>query len=198
MKKITLLTVLFFAFGLAFTTAVCAQQQQRDTSQQQRDMSQQQPGVSQQQPQQQQQPQRERQARDQIDTKGNLARADELKGMTVRNMQGEELGSVRDAIVNTQSGKIDYIVIQSGGIAGIGGRTVAVPASSFQVTKDRRLVVNITKDRLDKAPEFSENEWPPANEQKWTQTVRSYFGKQTGSPQARQPSESQPTPMGKQ
>lgn len=199
MKRITTLTVLFFAFGLLFTSVVSAQQQ-RDTSAAQGQQQ------TQQQQTQQRGQQQAQQSRDQMATKGNLVRAEELKGMTVRNMQGEELATVQDAIVNTSTGKVDYVILQRGGVAGIGGDMIPVPINSFQVTKDKRLVLNMSKDRLEKAPTLAKTDWPPADEQKWARNVQSYFSRQaaeagqrpTASGQARQPGQTQPTPMGKQ
>lgn len=185
MKKLALLTLLLFAFGMIFSIPAYAQQQ-RDTSKQQ---AQQQSKQEQQQPKQQQQ-----QSRDQVSTKGNLARGEELKGMTVRNTQGQDLGTIQDAIVSTQTGKVEYVVIQSGGTAGIGGKMIPVPINAFQLTKDKRLVLNITPDKLQSAPTLSKEQWPPANETRWSQDVHSYFSKQTAQTQK---SESQPTPMGK-
>lgn len=194
MKKMTLFMLLFFALAVFAVDASAQQQQQRDMSKQ---------GQQQQSQQQQSQQAQRQQSRDQMSTKGNLARAEELKGTTVRNTRGEELATVQDAIVNTQTGKIDYIVLQSGGMAGIGGDMIAVPVNSFQVTKDKRLVLNITKDALDKAPKLNEAQWPPANENKWAQNVKSYFSKQmaqSGKQQQRAQSgqQTQPTPMGRQ
>jgi sporulation protein YlmC with PRC-barrel domain len=203
MKKIALLSLLFFALTLIMSSGVMAaqQEQQQPMGQQGQQQGQQQ---EQEQPmgqQGQQQQAQQQQPRDQMD-RGNLKRAEELKGMTVRNAQGEELATVQDAIVNTQNGRIEYIVLQSGGLAGVGGKMIPVPINAFQVTKDRRLVLNITSDRLEAAPVLEEAQWPPANESKWAQSVRSYFSKQVAqAKQQRQTGTSQqtqPTPMGKE
>lgn len=78
-----------------------------------------------------------------------------LKGANIHNARGENVGSIDDLIVSGQHGKIDRVVVKTGAILGIGGKTVAVPYSQLTWNADdERFVLSTTADDLRRLPEF--------------------------------------------
>src|SRR4051794_29690119 len=56
---------------------------------------------------------------------GEAVRAADMIGRSVQGSDGEPLGKVRDAVVDAQSGKIQKLVIASGGFLGLGAKNGA-------------------------------------------------------------------------
>jgi len=99
-----------------------------------------------------------------------------LVGNKVLNAQAEEIGDVRDVIVNTQ-GTATAVVIGVGGYLGIAEKLVAVPFASVEigdvVQSSRVVVVPVTKDQLKAAPTFAGTD--PAMTDRAKQTASDWF-----------------------
>jgi len=86
-------------------------------------------------------------------------RASELKGMNVETPSGDKLGDIKEVALDP-SGRVNFVVVSVGGFLGIGDRHVAVPWEAVKMTRESKsekvkLVMNITKDRLEKAPQYT-------------------------------------------
>lgn len=79
----------------------------------------------------------------------------------VVNNNGEDIASVADLILDRGSGHIQYVVIKSGTTFGLGGRTAAIPYSSFQweAGGKERFVLGATAEQLKEYPEYSPESW---------------------------------------
>jgi hypothetical protein len=87
--------------------------------------------------------------------------ASTLIGAQVRNPQDESLGDLKDAMIDTASGKIAYGVLSFGGVLGVGNKLFAIPWDAFRVDpENERLVLDVPKDRLKDAPGFDVDHWP--------------------------------------
>ncbi len=109
----------------------------------------------------------------------NLGKASNLIGMDVKNQQGELLGEVSDIAVDLTSGRIAYVVVDAGAYldsSGLEEVLVAVPPQAFTVSEGG-LVLNADKDRLQRAPTFSESELPSPDSPNWG---ASYWGASAG------------------
>jgi hypothetical protein len=83
-------------------------------------------------------------------------RASDLIGMDVYNSSNEDIGEIKDLIL--EDGKnLKAILIDVGGFLGLGERTIAVTPPSLLIQKragSDRAIINATKDSLNSAPEF--------------------------------------------
>src|SRR6476661_1480321 len=59
-------------------------------------------------------------------TAGEAVRAADMIGRPVQGSDGKPLGKVRDAVVDARSGKIQKLVVASGGFLGLGAKNVAL------------------------------------------------------------------------
>ena len=103
--------------------------------------------------------------------------ASTLKGDKVVNHQGEDLGKLEELMIDLERGRIAYAVLSFGGFLGMGDKLFAVPWQAFGVdTVEKRLVLNASKELLEKAPGFDKSNWPNMADPTWGSTVYGYYG----------------------
>jgi sporulation protein YlmC with PRC-barrel domain len=86
-------------------------------------------------------------------------RLGDINGKDVHNRQGEKLGTISDVVIDTRSGDASHVIVNHGGVLGMGQRSRAVPtgALSYQATAndgDKRLVLDMDSARWNQAPAF--------------------------------------------
>lgn len=103
--------------------------------------------------------------------------ASSLSSDDVYNPKGEKLGSIKDLMLNTESGKICYAVLSFGGFLSLGEKLFAVPWSALTVdTENKRLIMDTDEDRLKTAPGFDADNWPNMADATWEKSVHGYYG----------------------
>ena len=106
-----------------------------------------------------------------------LMGADTLIGNDVYNLQDESLGDIKEIMLDMRSGQVAYAVLSLGGFLGIGEKLFAVPWSALTLdTENKRFVLSVDKDRLEKAPGFDRNKWPNMADPSWEQGIQAYSG----------------------
>lgn len=81
--------------------------------------------------------------------------ASRVQGTSVYNNAGENIGEVKDIVLDKMSNSIIYAVVGFGGFLGIGERYHAMPWSSLDYSeKVGGYVVPMTRDILEKAPAY--------------------------------------------
>ncbi|HVW64904.1 MAG TPA: PRC-barrel domain-containing protein [Nitrosospira sp.] len=106
-----------------------------------------------------------------------LMGADTLLGDDVYNHKGEDLGDIKEIMLDTKSGSVAYAVLSFGGIAGIGEKLFAVPWRALKLdTANKRFALNVDKERLESAPGFDKDDWPDMADPTWQESVHSYYG----------------------
>ncbi len=107
---------------------------------------------------------------------GQDIRADKLIGMHVRNPQGQDLGEIKDLVVDTQQGKVRYAVLSFGGFLDIGDKLFAYPLSAFSRGPGGDvLVLDVDKQKLENAPGFERKRWMDWNDRGYLSRVDRYF-----------------------
>ncbi len=122
-----------------------------------------------------------------FDVKGGpaLLSAATITGDEVCNLDDEELGTIRDIMLDLQTGKIRYVVVSSGGILGLGERLFAVPWNAFKQDKEnKRFILDVDVERLKGAPGFDKDNWPNMADATWNSTVESYYETKSEAPRA--------------
>jgi sporulation protein YlmC with PRC-barrel domain len=93
----------------------------------------------------------------------NFARfkkADDFSGNAVENKNGEELGSLKDIVIDTESGRVVYVIVSTGGFAGFGTRLKDVPPIAFSAATSKRdtLALDISPSHWKSAPNFANSQ----------------------------------------
>jgi len=115
-----------------------------------------------------------------VDTKetNELIASNKVEGTAVYNPQGENLGKIHNFMVNKQSGKVDYAVLQFGGVMGIGSDYYPLPWDKLSYDMDKGgYVVALDKSQLDNAPRYGDAQ-EPVHDSAYRDKVYSYYGSQ--------------------
>jgi sporulation protein YlmC with PRC-barrel domain len=105
-------------------------------------------------------------------------RASKLIGMSVRNSQGEKLGTVEDLVADMNTGKIGYVAMGFGGVLGFGEKLFAVPFGQLKFergTNESYFVLNVPKEELKTAPGFDRDHWPNMADPNWARDIDQYY-----------------------
>jgi sporulation protein YlmC with PRC-barrel domain len=97
-------------------------------------------------------------------------KASGLIGMDVRNQSGEQLGHIKDIVIDLRSEKVSYAVMSTApkALLGINEKLLAVPLNAFTISSDEKhLVLNAEKAKVESAAGFDKNNWPAVNNPSW-------------------------------
>lgn len=100
--------------------------------------------------------------------------ARDIIGQDVKSKTGEDLGEVKDLVINSSQGKLVYAIITSGGVLGVGETLRAVPFKALQkpgaattsptttsvatMGDDNALTLDLDKAKWDTAPTIRDND----------------------------------------
>ncbi len=107
----------------------------------------------------------------------SLMGANTLLGNDVYNNDAEDLGDIKEFMIDMASGKIAYAVLSFGGVMGIGDKLFAVPWAALELdTVNKRFTLNVPKDVLKEAPGFDQDRWPAMSDKTWAAGVHKFYG----------------------
>jgi len=105
-----------------------------------------------------------------------LMGAQTLQGEDIYNTKDEDLGDLKEIMIDMRNGRIAYAVLSHGGVLGMGKKLFAIPWSALKLdTVKKRFTLDITKERLEAAPGFNKDAWPRMADQTWATQVHSYY-----------------------
>ena len=103
--------------------------------------------------------------------------ASSLSGDHVRNSGGEDIGTLKEIMIDLDSGRIAYGVLSVGGLLGMGDKLFAIPWGSFKVDEyNKELILNVDKDTLKNAPGFDKDNWPDFADPSMGAQIYSHYG----------------------
>lgn len=109
-----------------------------------------------------------------------LMGADTLIGDDVYNHSDEELGDIKEIMLDMRTGQIAYAVLSFGGILGMGDKLFAVPWERLTLDPvNKRFLLNVEKGQLKDAPGFDKNNWPDMGSEAWNQQMEAFYGSGT-------------------
>lgn len=108
----------------------------------------------------------------------NGTRGSNVIGANVKNSAGKDLGEIEDVVVDPQSGRVAYAVLQFGGFMGLGDKLFAIPWRSLQIQNDDLVKLDIDKSQLEAATGFDQDHWPNMADRKWATETHRRFNQQ--------------------
>lgn len=107
----------------------------------------------------------------------NLLSSSSMMGTSVINKAGDNLGDIKDIMIDPSSGNIAYVVVSFGGFLGIGDKYFAIPMEAFQVDRDREdFILNVDKEKMKNAPGFDKDNWPSSGDRQFLTDVHAHYG----------------------
>jgi len=106
-----------------------------------------------------------------------LMGADTLVGNDVYNSASEDLGDVKEIMLDMRSGRVSYAVLSFGGFLGMGEKLFAVPWAALKLdTEKKRFVLDVKKEQLEGAPGFDKSHWPDMADPAWEKSIHAFYG----------------------
>ena len=116
----------------------------------------------------------------QSSTTTSYVQTSKIVGMKVKDSSGQEVGVVKDVVLDRNTGCMAYTVLSSGGtgtrVSG-GGKTVAVPWTVYTTTSDPSVMtVRVERDRVYNAPAFDYARIDEYSSSGYINNIYSYYG----------------------
>ena len=107
-----------------------------------------------------------------------LLSATSIEGLDVVNEAGENIGEIKDLMIELKTGNVAYAVLSFGGFLGFGEKLFAIPVEAFHFDSDNHdtVTLNISKDKLEDAPGFDKDNWPQHADYDFIDSVHVYYG----------------------
>jgi sporulation protein YlmC with PRC-barrel domain len=75
--------------------------------------------------------------------------ADTLEGNKVYTTDGDDVGKIKDIMLDVRSGRVAYAVLSSGGLLGIGDKLLAIPWSALTLDTERKcFLLSVSSERI--------------------------------------------------
>jgi sporulation protein YlmC with PRC-barrel domain len=106
-----------------------------------------------------------------------LLRSSTLFSYRVKSPQGENLGKIEEVMIDMEIKRLAYAVLSFGGFWGLGDKWVPVPWDALTFKADEKvLILNIDKEKLQKAPNFDRATLPELANRQWGAVIHTYYG----------------------
>lgn len=103
--------------------------------------------------------------------------ASSIAGTKVLNPTGDQLGSIEDLMLDTDTGEVAYAVLSFGGFLGMGGKLFAIPWQALTIDPaDHSFVLDVDREKLENAPGFDKDDWPTTANSTWMQDLHRHYG----------------------
>lgn len=100
-----------------------------------------------------------------------------LDGAKVRNAKGEDLGHVKEIMMDMAQGRIAYYVLSFGGFLEMGDKLFALPPEALRHDSARNcLVLDVEKEELAHAPGFDKDRWSDMADAQFRDKIYAHYG----------------------
>src|SRR5882757_3023288 len=124
------------------------------------------------------------QGQTQSSTTTSYVQTSKIVGMKVKDSSGQEIGTVKDVVLDRNTGCMAYTVLSTGGGGGgaRGGKMVTVPWTIYSPASDvDELAVTVDRERIYNAPVFDYARIDEYSRPDYIANVYSYYGVNPGS-----------------
>lgn len=102
--------------------------------------------------------------------------ASKLQGLDVKNRAGDDLGDIKEFMIDLVDGRVAYAVLSFGGFLGLGDKLFAIPMSSLSYDKaGDHFVLDVDKQTLERAHGFEKDNWPTFADPKFHESTYAYY-----------------------
>jgi sporulation protein YlmC with PRC-barrel domain len=112
--------------------------------------------------------------------------ANSIIGDKVVNKDAEHIGTIKDLMIDLETGKIEYFIVEMGGFLGIGEKYFAFPYQLLIVDSVvETFVLDQSLETIKNAPGFDKEHWPETNSHEFDHSYAywgGFMGVNTGTP----------------
>ena len=107
----------------------------------------------------------------------NAFMVERIIGSKVQSMQGEDLGTIKDIVIDIDSGRILYAVLDFGGFLGlVGGKLYPVPWNVLlPLPSEGVFFLEFSKEKLKNAPGYDKNNLPDMGDMHWGKKIAGFY-----------------------
>lgn len=96
-----------------------------------------------------------------------LTKASEMLGKNIVDSQNKKVGKIKDMAIDVRNNRINYVVVSTGGIAGMGDKLHAVPSQAIRATADSdKATLTLSPQVFNESPTLPDKGWITAVDQK--------------------------------
>jgi sporulation protein YlmC with PRC-barrel domain len=107
----------------------------------------------------------------------NAFMVEKIIGSNVINLKGEMLGKIESLVIDIDTGRIVYAVLESGGFLGMGDKLIPVPWKSLAALPSEGIFfLNQSKEQMEKAPAFDKENLPNMGDMRWGEDIFKHYG----------------------
>ncbi|SAK93040.1 PRC-barrel domain-containing protein [Caballeronia calidae] len=104
--------------------------------------------------------------------------ASTLDGNNVLSSDGDDVGKIKEIMLDVASGRVAYAVLSSGGFLGIGDKLLAIPWGALTLdTNNKCFRLAATSEQIRNAPGFDKDSWPAMADAAWARSVHQHYGR---------------------
>ncbi len=104
-----------------------------------------------------------------------MQKASNLIGATVKNQGGETLGKIKDLSIG-RNGNVRFAILSQSSMMGMGEKLTAVPMMALSIEDEKKVILNISKERLSTAPSFDKKNWPDMTDRQFSEDTYKFYG----------------------
>ncbi len=102
-----------------------------------------------------------------------------ISGTTVLNPALETIGSIKDIMIDIDSGEVLYAVLSvDTGFLNLDSKYFAIPLEEFEFRPEQKeAMLDVSKERLEDSPGFDKDNWPSGPQHEFVGEVYTYYGR---------------------
>jgi sporulation protein YlmC with PRC-barrel domain len=105
--------------------------------------------------------------------------ASSLDGNNVISADGDEVGKIKEIMLDVSGGRIAYAVLSSGGFLGIGDKLLALPWTALTLDTDSKCFrLAPTSEQVRNTPGFDKDSWPSMADRTWATSLHQHYGRE--------------------
>lgn len=109
--------------------------------------------------------------------KRNIVKSSNVLGVTVKNMENDDLGTIEEIVLDKFTGEVRYLVLSFGGFLGMGDKFFAIPWNAIHYDENQdAFTMNMSEEKLKNAPGFDKDNWPNMADTGWAEGVFNFYG----------------------
>jgi len=106
----------------------------------------------------------------------DFAKLAAVNGADIANTSGDVVGEISDLIISRGTGRVEYAVITSGAILGLGGKSISLPFNALRWDPtNERFVSDLTEAQIEHAASFTPENWSDLEHTTWTEGLENWW-----------------------